>query len=396
MKWNKKITIPSAPKREEQELPKLQKPITQDTVYRVIDHNTKGLKKGELEVLRTASEIRQKWLEDPAGVEIFAFAFEPLSQPFEGNKLKQIKLTTGAIQRLLDRYNKLGMQEESTRRSYLKSFDVVTSDSFIKPDKSALNIDQAFNTKNGISYYKAAINMSLAEWLDRVRNHDTTGYESATLKRVQRAIITLLDQPHLLPGVNLSNNRKLDVVKTLKKERNRDIDFFNPDYQMRAFRGANNRYKNVLSVMSLTGCRPAEIETGIRVSRNFDDEIAIHITNAKSHGERLIVHNLDNIFTQHLAKDLDPGQSKIIQNSTGALREYIRVNRESWGISNSDKLCAYSWRYSMATSCALHGMGEQDVEATLGHWCRSSKLYYINRSMAVIQSPMPKRVMLSA
>ena len=397
---SRKITIPSQPPRTAPDSAQQQpERHSHSDIYRSVDINSPSLKRREIEMIEIADQCYMKWCNTHVGRHMIASSNQPLSEGLSAGPnaaiRHQVHLMYETAKKLLRRYDSWGEQSAKTQEKYRHSFGVITSDDFAHPDDHGVNFDDCYNTTKGLAHYKSALNMCLAEFITCCE--DDYELSQKDLKRFQRALLTMMQDQHLIVGVDLTRNRTRDLTRDVSLNRREDIDLFQTDYQYRVMHNVRNeKYKDVFSVLSLTGCRPQELENGIIVKRVSDDFIALQVRNAKVDGIRIIGHTIDNDFAKQLTKNMDVGETKSIKVNAQALRQYIRDNRDEWGITNSDKLCAYSWRYSMATSCALFGMNEEDACGVMGHFDKRSRSHYIHKSRAkaVIANPMPKHVSL--
>ena len=160
-----------------------------------------------------------------------------------------------------------------------------------------------------------------------------------------------------------------------------------------ATRAKESKYYTEILISALTGCRPAELKNGVRVSRFFDeacnsDCIAFDIITAKhkdqsaQHVRRLVfsLNNPDellglliNQFEYELIDDENSFTSFISSeiNFTVAIR---RLGEELWPKHHAS-ITAYCFRHQFAANLKKNGSSEF-ISAALGHTSEKTKKNY--------------------
>jgi hypothetical protein len=324
----------------------------------------------------------------------------------DGSHISEANMACVAfITKILNGYDGYSVSERTAEKRR-KEFALLTSDKYLNQDY-VIDFDKAARTTSTIKTWKRAINRSLFEFRQDVRRaHKHNDIEAVanilsqdSMKPIYIAVLSICENQFLLNGINITHNRKqklkqeLNLSDSRQLNRKRDIDTFEIDWQSRVFDNVSAKYKPVTSVLSLTGCRPEELEHGVRVrpySQNGLNYIDLTIQNAKIDGARTITHLADkNKFAQFLFAKSEE-EYEVMATAKG-LREYFRRNRNNWNIANSEKLVSYSYRYSMATSLACEGASKEMLQNTLGHVDETTMGHYIRRQSARVTSFVPSK-----
>ena len=389
MKAPKYSARPIVPSREEldkrQAPPKAQEFAKR--LYRPIDDETDNLNHRERKIVSQTYNFLLGLSEQNAYKIMEDNVRYPDNFPLGEGRDAQLSMMQEMAFFLLQNNTSQFSQSEKTAAIYWKDFLRVSEYENVDLRKPEIDLSGFYKSTKGLLHYKAVLNFAVTKFAREITNSEPMS--DATIKRYQRAMLTLLNQKHLLPGIRVNAMRKLNV-NDQKLNRKKSIDMLPVDYQKRVFDGASEKYKPIFAVMSLTGCRPAELESGIKIQSRTTNEgkpfLILRINNAKIGGYRDIVHEIDNPYAEYLH------QSKIEEVHAGgsALREYLRQNRSKWLDHDADKLSPYSWRYSQATSCALCNLPEDQAMAILGHIDKNTRAIYILRSSGVIGAAVPK------
>lgn len=138
-------------------------------------------------------------------------------------------------------------------------------------------------------------------------------------------------------------------------------------------------YEDQILIMTLCGCRPAEFETGIKVSRTATT-LEIHIIGAKftdinDSGQPWRVITID--INNPLIGDLKPGVYFAKANAIGSAvsRAGIKVIKRK-----KNKISAYTLRHAYASDLRASNLSRSEISAALGHQSEVTQSMYGGRS----------------
>lgn len=171
-------------------------------------------------------------------------------------------------------------------------------------------------------------------------------------------------------------------------------------------RGKNGKYKLALLVSALTGCRPAEIQNGIRVWKENDGTstsnrivFEIHGVKVKSQQgqpSRIVRYDTQEnhpllqavlatpLFTQN-------SSAQISVESAGNFSVEVRRLAKSIWPKHKYSVTAYCFRHQWASDLKLHGDGDA-VSRGLGHASAKTRRYYGTANQAGSHGLRPSEV----
>lgn len=140
----------------------------------------------------------------------------------------------------------------------------------------------------------------------------------------------------------------------------------------------NDQARERVSVLALTGCRPAELEKGVKVDIK-KEEIVFHITGAKKHGtisgkDRDIVVKKEKVTCQAAWETLQKkgeGEHEI-KKSRSTLAIDIKKIKEETKLDIS----AYNFRHDFATDQRKNGETREEIAEKMGHRSKVSQTAY--------------------
>jgi integrase len=176
-------------------------------------------------------------------------------------------------------------------------------------------------------------------------------------------------------GLVIKNKSKRKTIKRLPQDW-RNVIF------ARALQ-KKSKYSDAIGTLSITGCRPAEIEKGVLFEIN-DGGLKVTISGAKTHNgkfgspTRSFVISEDNLAFEHIHELCMErggnftviGQAKAIGDSVSLLANDMKLN----------KVSAYSFRHQLSADLKAGGFGADDIAKVLGHCTDRSQTYYSSRS----------------
>lgn len=237
-------------------------------------------------------------------------------------------------------------------------------------DDFRLEPEEVARKRSSMRTYKNAIHFVLREQLKK---------EKKSRLLITLCINTMLQAPYLMPGVRLA--RKLNAPKFAPASQPKlAINELSQNWQKHIYTQASPQMKPYLAILEATGCRPEELEKGVRVQVK-DDEVLFRIQNAKIGGHREISTAIMG-STKELVEYMKSLNVKVMtfRKNKGALSQYFRDNRKRWG-SEFSKITSYFYRYQKATdlkAMQIRGqISDKAVSHTLGHLDMKTKKFYI-------------------
>ena len=172
-------------------------------------------------------------------------------------------------------------------------------------------------------------------------------------------------------GLVIKNNSKRKTIKRLP-----------PDWRNKIFTRAiekKSKYADAVATLSLTGCRPAEIEKGV-VFEIYNEELKVTISGAKTHDgkfgspTRSFVMSEDSLAFEHI-RDLciTGGGSFTVIAKAKAIGDAVSLLAKDTKLTKSS---AYSFRHQMSADLKAGGFATESVAKVLGHCTDRSQTYY--------------------
>ena len=141
----------------------------------------------------------------------------------------------------------------------------------------------------------------------------------------------------------------------------------------------NSKYADAVATLSLTGCRPAEIEKGV-VFEIYNDELKVTIFGAKTHGGkfgspiRSFVMSEDSLAFDHIRERcINEGGSFTVIAKAKAIGDAVSLMAKDTKLAN---VSAYSFRHQMSADLKAGGFDTESVAKVLGHSTDRSQTYY--------------------
>lgn len=251
-------------------------------------------------------------------------------------------------------------------------------------------------TKNSFYHYRAAwcyvCEREAKNYLQAANKENDPHKKLKLIKSVLRYVDGIKKIPPDFSGTNLKASEKGGYIsqwklakKPAQRSRSKKLQVARlpSDWQDRMFnhlRDINSKYLPVLSLLAVAGCRPAEVEKGVKVSRH-GDSLLIEITTAKTHGavygqvvrSFTVKENSQSFY--HLYNLVATGQQTIKIDSAKNLGEQIRKFNDRLFPNLSTKISAYTYRHNFAAliKASLTSIG---VAVALGHSNDKSQSYY--------------------
>lgn len=163
-----------------------------------------------------------------------------------------------------------------------------------------------------------------------------------------------------------------------------------PGWQDTVLAFTGKKYRNIVSLLALSGARPSEFETGICVKRLSAAELEVTINGTKTHGGKFgqLVRTLKIDPTRsecgrQLAASVDAAGGVIVV--TGEARAITRrigeFGRKAFP-NKTHAISAYVFRHQVGADLKNSGLSDVDISTALGHSSDETKRYYGARQSA--------------
>lgn len=173
----------------------------------------------------------------------------------------------------------------------------------------------------------------------------------------------------------------------------------------------HGKYRNAAIVSILTGCRPAELQMGITITRK-DGELYASIKGAKvteKAGQemrefRIANHPVADVLMQIMDSSDETHDQIIVKVDSGnSVTTHIRASAKKLWPKHNQSITAYSLRHAMAADCKKAMQDAEDagidvdedlVSKVLGHCVDKTKSYYGSTSQSAGKSVAPMGVVV--
>jgi len=248
-------------------------------------------------------------------------------------------------------------------------------------------------TKGAYYVHKAAWQWGLAHEIDIALTtlySPLTAIEKDHPLRMRAEIVLLKLLPKLLaqhPDYDkdhLKENVESAYSTTRKKAgKRRSIRGLPADWREKMLAAATPAHKLTIAISAATGCRPAELEKGIRIERDGEKIVAV-IKGAKVRYDQKTGKRISGIIERRL--ELDPASGPLVKYIDEALPDggIVTVNRWTGGdaIRRAAKKCGfrkvtpYSLRHQFASDRKGEGMDRAESAELLGHRSERTQQHY--------------------
>ncbi|MDP1682846.1 MAG: hypothetical protein Q8L39_13880 [Burkholderiales bacterium] len=148
------------------------------------------------------------------------------------------------------------------------------------------------------------------------------------------------------------------------------------------------KYLDAIAVLGCSGCRPIELQSGIKVEKT-PDGILFTITGAKTHQgkfgqkERSVLISVDSPEAQHLNKKLAAHGSPLIVTAKAALLKdaVARISKKLWP-RRKVHVTPYVYRHQFSADIKADELSASQVAQALGHAVEESQRFYGHRRQA--------------
>ncbi len=261
---------------------------------------------------------------------------------------------------------------DNTRKDYINSHSRMTDSGGFSPQQN----------KN--THYK-----NLAAWKFGETLEAMDELKSGNIK--ESAIILLeLKKTLETPWSKISGDEKIDGKGT--KSNKRAMSKMPQKWREKMFNAASEQYKFILAVLEFTGCRPSELENGIKL-KAVDGQIAAFILGAKTkeatendpaHGHKIrslsreIGGNPRFEFLYKMIRKTVSGEVLEYKKKSSAVRSRVSdLGKTLWpGRASEARPSAYSYRHLLATEMKSTSMPEVTIAEALGHASVTTQTHY--------------------
>lgn len=233
------------------------------------------------------------------------------------------------------------------------------------------------NTRNSFDKTRSAFRFCIAEKIQELRNDSDKARKQKNFDLMKQKTIEAYKLFFFFERDFLSENRvtwndisykKIDS-KSKKKTMNSVSSIKAVFEDLKEKPELKEKYGMILAISSLTGCRPAEIQKGIKIEvKNKLLHISIRgakVSEDRGQEQRILKFNLDDyrdnqqmnfILSKMKTNELD---YKCTKQDYDALRQYLYINHRGFSL--------YTLRHRAASELKKEGLPEQDIAAFLGH-----------------------------
>lgn len=196
----------------------------------------------------------------------------------------------------------------------------------------------------------------------------------------------LIEASELFPALAEIANFKISPDKTFEKSKSKKtaLKGLPSDWREKIVTySASSKYRLALLIMSLTGCRPSELVTGVDVSITEND-ISFYIVGSKVSFEkgqpfRTITHpkNSPNPLIKILTREINKPKANFtvsVEKAINLTVEVRRIARILWPNHNQSITC-YCFRHQFSADMKKSKKGD-DISRALGHATNKTRKRY--------------------
>lgn len=152
------------------------------------------------------------------------------------------------------------------------------------------------------------------------------------------------------------------------------------DWREKLFAEISPMYKMAAAVAALTGCRPGELEKGIRVKRDGNDLVflieGLKISDNSGQAQRMLRVRIESLEARFLAKHLTAEPILVSVKSAKAFSESVaKAGRKAFP-KLPDRVSPYVWRHAMASDLKSGQVDSDTIAQALGHRVSRTQEHY--------------------
>jgi integrase len=284
---------------------------------------------------------------------------------------------------------------EATQRQY--------STAFARMENQSTTPEKLANTSRSFYYYRAAwinhFSIAISSILNSADKEQKAGNKTGWQEEIKKLTPLITELERYRPDPEKENLAKglvgqWSVEAERRKSAGKKIQSHSKKSRLRGLPqnwrelmfnglGKTSKYRDVVGVLSATGARPAEFETGIAVTLEGEDSLRFRITGAKTSGgkygqaERAFTVKADRPELEHLLFSVQTSSGTLlVKSKAGALSDRIRqLSAKVFPLLRSD-VSAYVFRHQTSADLKASGLSDVDVSAALGHSVDDTKGSY--------------------
>ena len=143
----------------------------------------------------------------------------------------------------------------------------------------------------------------------------------------------------------------------------------------------NSKYTMATAIMFCTGCRPGELENGVKITKNNDDSLTFFIFGKKTgvngqHGQiwREFTIKSDNQHCQYIFDNID---NEILIKITSAKLLGEQIREFSKKLTNEKTyISPYTYRHNFSNEIKKAGISTDDIARAMSHCTNKSQNHY--------------------
>lgn len=300
-----------------------------------------------------------------------------------------------SVEKFLDHFPK---PTETTCRQYLRACKRMTKD-------SATPLDMGAARKNSFYFYRAAWIYGILHEMRLLRSMSIFAYGMAehqstirSVKRLQELRIRLNQYAPDPKRQRIHSGQigawvahaKAQAIVTQSLSKRRVLAQLPSDWRARMWEAVPKRgkYRDAIAILSCTGCRPAELEAGIKVER-LNEGILFKVTGATTHDgkfgqkERSILIRIDSPEAAHLERQLAVQGSPLIVTAKAALLKdsVVGISKKIWPRRKAH-VTPYVYRHQFSADLKADDLDSDQVAQALGHSVEETQRFYGHRRQA--------------
>ena len=153
------------------------------------------------------------------------------------------------------------------------------------------------------------------------------------------------------------------------------------NWEKKLFEKCSSKHQNALAVSLLSGCRPAEIESGVVIKRDDSGNLILTIRGAKlseirGQETRELSISPDHFAAKHLLAQIENGQEMVISSNAKCMSDAVRQAGKRAFPRLRVGVSPYSIRHAVASQLKASGIDADAVAMTLGHAATASQSAY--------------------
>ena len=153
------------------------------------------------------------------------------------------------------------------------------------------------------------------------------------------------------------------------------------NWQEKLFEKCSTKHQNALAISLLSGCRPAEIESGVVIKKDESGNLILTIRGAKlseirGQETRVLSISPDHFAAKHLLAQIENGQELTVSSNAKCLSDATRQAGKRAFPRLRIGVSPYSIRHAVASQLKASGVAADAVAMTLGHAATASQSAY--------------------